>query len=140
MMTSNLDKSDRSDGDRAKARAYVREFIPAMLAYCVVIVVVLTFGDLDGSSPWRFVWAVLPVLPLIGVAVAVIRHVRRLDDYQQRLNLQAFGVGFAVAMGAAITVGLLQSAGLSTRAGGWIIFGAGMAGWGVTAIVVARRG
>ena len=62
MMTSNLDKSDRSDGDRAKARAYVREFIPAMLAYCVVIVLVLTFGDLDGSSPWRFVWAVLPVL------------------------------------------------------------------------------
>ena len=140
MMTSNLDRSDQSRGDRAKAWAYVREFVPAMVAYCVVLVLVVTFGDLDGTSPWRFLWAVLPVLPLIWVAVAVIRHLRRLDDYQQRLNLQALGVGFAVAMGAAITMGLLESAGLQTQVTGWITFGAGMFGWGITSIVVGRRG
>jgi energy-coupling factor transporter transmembrane protein EcfT len=111
-----------------------------MVAYCIVLVLVLTFGDLDATSPWRFLWAVLPVLPMIWVAVAVIRHLRRLDDYQRRLNLQAFGVGFAVAMGVAITMGLLESAGLQTAATGWIIFGAGMFGWGITSIVVGRRG
>jgi hypothetical protein len=139
MMTSNLDSSGQSRGDRAKARAYLRDFLPAMLTYIVVLALVLVFGDLGGTSPWRFVWAVLPVLPVIWMAVAVIRHLRRLDDYQQRLNLQALGVGFAVAMSAAVSMGLLESAGLQTQAIGWIIFGAGMAGWGITAIVVGRR-
>jgi hypothetical protein len=111
-----------------------------MVAYCVVLALVLTFGDLDGTSPWRFVWAVLPVLPLIWVCVAVLRHLRRLDDYQQRLTLQGLGVGFAVAMAAAVTMGLLGAAGLQSPVTPWIIFGAGMAGWGITAIIVGRRG
>lgn len=139
-MTSNLDKSGPSRGDRARARAYVREFVPAMLAYCVVLVLVLTFGDLGGTSPWRFVWAVLPVLPLIWVCLAVVRHLRRLDDYQQRLTLLSLGVGFAVAMAAAVTMGLLGAAGLQTPIAPWIIFGAGMAGWGITSGVVGHRG
>lgn len=111
-----------------------------MLAYCLVLVLVLTFGDLDGTSPWRFVWAVLPVLPLIWVCLAVVRHLRRLDDYQQRLTLLSLGVGFAVAMAAAVSMGLLGAAGLQATATPWIIFGAGMAGWGVTSIVVGHRG
>lgn len=139
MMTSSLDRSDQSRGDRAKAWAYIREFVPAMLTYCVVLVLVLTLGDLDGASPWRFFWAVLPVLPLIWVGVAVVRHLRRVDDYQQRLALQSLGVGFAVAMAAAVTLGLLGAAGLPAAATPWIIFGAGMVGWGITAIVVGRR-
>jgi hypothetical protein len=139
-MTNNLDRSGQSRGDRARAWAYVREFVPAMVAYCVVLALVLTFGDLDGTSPWRFVWAVLPVLPLIWVCVAVLRHLRRLDDYQQRLTLQGLGVGFAVAMAAAVTMGLLGAAGLQSPVTPWIIFGAGMAGWGITAIIVGRRG
>lgn len=139
MMTSNLDRSGQSRGDRARGWAYVREFVPAMLAYCAVLILVLTFGDLDGTSPWRYLWAVLPVLPLIWVGIAVVRHLRRLDDYQQRLTLQSLGVGFAVAMAAAVTIGLLGAAGLHPAVTPWIIFGAGMAGWGITAIVVARR-
>jgi hypothetical protein len=139
-MTNNLDRSGQSRGDRARAWAYVREFVPAMVAYCVVLALVLTFGNLDGTSPWRFVWAVLPVLPLIWVCVAVLRHLRRLDDYQQRLTLQGLGVGFAVAMAAAVTMGLLGAAGLQSPVTPWIIFGAGMAGWGITAIIVGRRG
>ena len=138
-MTSNLDRSDQSRGDRARGRAYLREFVPAMLAYVLVVVLVTTFGDMSGTSPWRFVWAVLPVLPMIWVAIAVVRHQRRLDDYQQRLTLQSLGVGFAVAMITALTMGLLAAAGLQTQLTAWIIFGAGMLGWAITSIIVVRR-
>ncbi len=139
MMTSNLDMPDRSDGDRAKARAYFREFIPGMVAYTVVLVLVLVLGGLDGTAPSRFVWAVLPALPLLWVLVAVVRHLHRLDDYQQRLLLDGFAVGFGAAMSAAITIGLLEAAGLDSRITGWVIFGAGMVGWGVASILSARR-
>lgn len=90
-------------------------------------------------APPRFLWAVLPVLPLLWVLVAVVRHVHRLDDYQQRLLLDGFAVGFGVAMAAAVTIGLLQAAGLQSDITGWVIFGAGMFGWGIASIAAGRR-
>lgn len=138
-MTSSLDNRKLSNGDRERSRQYLREFLLAMGAYVVVLLLVLRFGGLDGTSPWRFGWALLPALPLVGVAVAVIRHLRRLDEFQQRILTQGFACGFAVAMGAAITVGLLGAAGLQTPVGPWIIFGAGMIGWGVSSVVAGRR-
>jgi len=134
-MTRKLDTSkvDSSRGDRARAKAYFREFVPGMVGYVVVLVVVLIFGDLDGTSPWRFVWAILPVLPLLLVLRAVSRHLRRIDEFQQHQLLQGLGIGFAVAMIAAVTVGFLGIAGLDMRLAGWIIFAAGMVGWVVGA-------
>jgi hypothetical protein len=102
-----------------------------MVGYAIVLVVVLIFGDLDGTSPWRFLWAILPVLPLFLVVRAVSRHLRRIDEFQQHQTLQGLGIGFAVAMIAAVTVGFLGIAGLDMRLAGWIIFAAGMLGWSI---------
>ena len=139
MMTSNLDKPEPSRGDRDRARAYLREFVPGMVGYLLVLVLVITFGGLDGTSSWRFVWALLPAVPLVWVVIAVIRHLRRVDEFQQRLLLQGFAAGFGVAMGAAVTMGLLEAAGLQSQMTPWIIFGAGMFGWGIASIAAGRR-
>jgi cobalamin synthase len=130
-MTRKLDTTDAtpSRGDRARAKEYYRDFVPGIVGYCAVLVLVLLFGDLGGDSPWRFVWAVLPVIPQLWVLRAVSRHLNRVDEYQQRRLLQGLGIGFAVAMIAAVTVGFLGIAGLDMRIGGWIIFAAGMTGW-----------
>ena len=131
-MTRKLDTSHDgtpSRGDKARAKTYVREFVPGMVGYCVVLVLVLVFGDLDGTSSWRFVWAILPVLPLLLVLRAVSRHLRRVDEFQQHQLLQGLGIGFAVAMVAAVTLGFLGIAGMDMRLAGWFIFAAGMAGW-----------
>jgi integral membrane sensor domain MASE1 len=138
-MTNKLDSKDRSEGDREKSHAYQREFWPGILAYAVVLVGVLVWGDLDGDSPWRFLWAVLPVIPALWIVRAVLRHVRRIDDYQRLLLLQALGGGFAVAMIASVTLAFLEIAGLSVPGVGWIIYGAGMLGWIVSGAVVGRR-
>ena len=84
-------------------------------------------------------WAVLPVVPMLWVLRAVSRHLRRVDDYQQRLLLRGLGVGFAVAMFSAVTVGFLGIAGMDMRLSGWIIYGAGMLGWLVAAAFAAKR-
>jgi len=138
-MTNKLDSNDHSAGDRAVARSYQLDFWPGIAAYAVVLTAVLLWGDLDGSSPWRFVWAVLPVIPSLWIVRAVLRHAKRVDDYQRLLLLQALGGGFAVAMVASVTVAFLEIAGMSFVGIGWIIYGAGMLGWIVTSIVVARR-
>ncbi|WP_427005788.1 hypothetical protein [Pseudarthrobacter sp. H2] len=138
-MTNKLDSQDRSEGDRARSRAYQLEFWAGIVAYAVVLSGVLLWGDLDGDSPWRFLWAVLPVLPGLWIVRAVVRHVRRIDDYQRLLLLQGFGGGFAVAMIVSVTLAFLEIAGLRVPGVGWIIYGAGMLGWIITGAVVGRR-
>jgi len=139
MMTSDLDNSGSSRGDRARTRAYLIDFLPGIIGYLAVLALVVAFGNLDGSSPWRFLWAVLPVIPALWCLRAVARHIGRIDDYQQRLLLKGIGIGFGVAMITAVTIGFLGIAGMETRFAGWIIFVAGMLGWIVGAAVSAKR-
>lgn len=96
-------------------------------------------GDLDGGSPWRFLWAVLPVVPALWIVRAVLRHVRRADEYQRLLMLQGLAGGFAVAMVASVTVAFLEIAGLRIDGTGWLIYGVGMLGWILTGAVAGRR-
>jgi hypothetical protein len=138
-MTSKLDNQDRSNGDRTRARAYNLEFWPGIAAYAVVLTGVLLWGDLHGESPWRFVWAVLPVIPGLWIVRAVLRHVRRSDDYQRLLMLRGLAGGFAVAMIASVTLAFLEIAGLQVPGTGWVIYGAGMLGWVFTGAFVGRR-
>lgn len=100
---------------------------------------VLRWGHLDGTSPWRFGWALLPVIPALGLVRAVVRHVRRIDEYQRLLSLEGLAVGFAIAMIAAVTVGFLGIGGLPMRAAGWVVYAAGMAGWLVASRLVEKR-
>ena len=139
MMTSDLDNPGSSRGDRARTRAYLIDFLPGIIGYLAVLALVVAFGDLDGSSPWRFLWAVLPVIPALWCLRAVARHIGRIDDYQQRLLLKGIVIGFGVAMITAVTIGFLGIAGMETRFAGWIIFVAGMLGWIVGAAVSAKR-
>lgn len=138
-MTSDLDRRQASAGDRARARAYYREFWPGMAGYVVVLAAVVTWGHLEGDSAWRYVWSVLPVVPALWVVRALLRHVARVDDYQRLLMLRGFAGGFAVSMLAAVTIGMLGVAGLALPAAGWVVYGAGMLGWAASSALAARR-
>lgn len=111
-----------------------------MTGYVVVLALAIAYGDLDGDSPWRFLWAVLPVLPALAMLRAAVRHFRRVDEFQRGLLLQGAAVGFVGTCVAAVTLGLLEAAGLNLGGStAWIIYGAGMVSWGVTSLVVSRR-
>lgn len=138
-MTSDLDTARSSRGDRARSRAYLLEFGIAMGAYVVVLVAVLLWGDMNGHAPWRLALAVLPAVPAAGIAWAVLRHVRRVDEYQRRILLEGLAVGFALAMIAAITLGLLSAAGLVLAAAPWIVYAVGMVGWAIAGGIASRR-
>jgi hypothetical protein len=136
-MTKKLDRRGRSEGDRARARAYNREFWPGIAAY--VLATGLVSWGVDGHSPWRFLWALVPVIPAAWIVRAVLRHVRRVDEYQRLMLLESFAVGFAVAMLAAITLGFLAAAGLRLESAPWIVYGIGMLGWAIAGTREARR-
>jgi hypothetical protein len=138
-MTSDLDSTSSGTVERSVNRSYHIEFAIGMLGYLLALAATLIFGNLDGSSPWRLVWALLPVLPMVWIVVALLRHIRRVDEYQRFLLLQGLAVGFGVAMIASITLGFLGIAGLTGPLTGWIIFSAGMLGWLVAGTVARLR-
>lgn len=79
------------------------------------------------------------MVPALWTVRAVLRHVRRIDDYQQLLLLHGLAVGFAIAMIASLTVGFLGIAGLPMHGAGWVIYSAGMLGWLVAGLLARRR-
>ena len=138
-MTSDLDTRAASVGDRRRTRAYLTEFVPGIAAYVLLLSAALLWGGFDGTDPTRFLWALLPVLPMIWIAVAVLRHLHRLDEYQRTRTLAGLGAGFAVAMLASIALGILQSAGFELEGSGFWIYALGMVTWGISAAVTSRR-
>jgi hypothetical protein len=130
---------DTAHGDRERTAAYNRDFWPGMVAYGVVLAGVLAWGGLDGTSPWRFLWVALPVLPALWVLRAVVRHLGRIDDYQRQLVFRGLSVGFGAAMIVSLTAGFAMIAGFTWIGLPWVIYGAGMIGWAVGQGIASRR-
>ncbi|MDN4613305.1 hypothetical protein P5G50_02465 [Leifsonia sp. F6_8S_P_1B] len=137
-MTSTLDTTP-GPSERARNRRFGLTFTIAMVAYGVVLVVSIVWGDLDGTSPWRFAWALAPVVPVAAAAALLIRYVVRSDEYEQIRTFKALGVGFVVAMLLAVVAGFLGIAGLDIPGLGWWLYSGGMLGWLAATIAMPRR-
>jgi len=126
-----------SAGDRQRRNAYFKEFIPAILAYAVILVLVLVLVDQESS--WAWLWWQLPILPMVGVGVAFYRFLRQADEYIRTVQFQTMAVGFAAGIFASLVFGFLGIAGITTRATGWVVFGVAVAAWMVSLGWVGRR-
>ena len=82
---------------------YAREFISAIIAYAVVIIISRLTLNSIGESPWRFMIVLLPLILVLFLIAGFIRYLSGIDELQQRIQLQAMGF-------AAGTTGLLTFA------------------------------
>jgi len=95
----------------ANARRYLVEFGSAMIAYVVVILVSGAVVDAHPTAGWRFAVVVTPVVPGLLALWAVIRHVRRLDERERRVQLEAATVAGLGTGLITFTYGFLEEAG-----------------------------
>lgn len=94
-------------------RRYLREFMPAMLAYVVVLLAcswLLKAPLADAGAPVRGLVALLPVLPIVLVLRAVVRLIRDSDELQRRIDLEAIAISALVVGMGYFTLGLLAAA------------------------------
>lgn len=127
--------------ERETGRIYKREFVPAVLSYVVITVAIVVLVDFEEAGSWKYLVAVLPMLPALWGVAAIARHLRRLDEFQRTVQLSGMAAGFAVAMVSAMTLGFLGIAGLdASKMGPWIIYSAGMFAWIVGSGLATRRG
>ena len=84
----------------------------AVLAYLMVLVGVVTVVQANSQAEWRYLIALVPVLPAGLVVALVVRSLARLDEVQKRTQMQA--LGFAMAATGLVTFGygFLEGVGL----------------------------
>ncbi len=123
--------------DKRQRTSYLREFIPAIVIFGIVLAIVET--TVDANTSGARLWVLLPVVPMIGVAVALYRAVQRADEYGRIVMLECMALGFGVSMIVAMALGFLGGIGVARTYGGWLVFGAGMTAWSGTLLIRGMR-
>lgn len=135
-MTSDLDSDEESPLELRRQRVFRMRMWVGVGCFLLANAALYQWGGLNGTSPWRFVWAVLPLLPLVWIVTVTVLRVRQMDEYQVKLYFPGLAVGFTVSMVTAVTVGTLSSAGLTMPNGGWAVCVIGVLAWEITNLAV----
>jgi hypothetical protein len=106
---SKSSESRSSLSDQVRARAWFIDWLPAVVMF-VLLSLVSEFGlfGVDGSG--KLFWSLLNLVPALWIVRAVVRGLRRADEYQARQQLEAMAIGFGVQMMSIFTIGQLQAA------------------------------
>ncbi|WP_029012440.1 hypothetical protein [Niveispirillum irakense] len=95
------------------ARRYVIELSSTILAYALMLV------GVNKAMQWGWVpdgmqipVALLPMLPCLLVVWVIMRHIRRLDELQRRMQFEGLAFGFAMTALLTFSYGFLENKGL----------------------------
>jgi hypothetical protein len=122
----------------ANHKRYLREFMPAMMVYAVMVIVTVWLLKHQIYPQLRFLFAVMPVIPALFAMWAAIRYFRGLDELQRRIQFEGLAFSFLATCVIALTWGLLQNAGLPHADVIWVAPGLVFL-WGVGACIAKLR-
>ncbi len=100
-----------SRSDMVRARALFVDWLPAVVAL-VLLSLISELGLFGAAGSWEVFWSLLNLAPGLWIVRAVVRGLRRADEYQRRCQLEALAIGFGVLTMAIYAVGLLQAVGV----------------------------
>jgi hypothetical protein len=116
---------------------YVAVMCLSLALYSIVLVISLSWLKAGVEGPLKFAIAVMPVMPALGVSLAVVRLLESMDELQRRIQLESLAFGFAAAAVATFTYGFLQNAGLPEV--NWVWVWPVMAVSWIVGVLLARR-
>ena len=93
-------------------KRYVKEFGSSMTAYVIAVPASIWLLKGHEHSPFRYLFAVLPVIPSAFAMWAAIRLFRGLDELQRRVQSEGIAFSFLATCLLTLTWGFLQNAGL----------------------------
>jgi hypothetical protein len=119
-------------------KQYLRELLGSIAAYVVVLVIStqLLTNNIGGAA-LRPLVAFLPMLPAVLVIAAIIRHLRRIDELEQRIQLEALALAFMGTAFLTFSYGFLEIVGFPHIS--WFAVWPIMAVLWLLGVLVARR-
>ena len=117
---------------------YYKELAGALALYAIVLVAALSIGKRVPPGATQTLLYVSPMLPFLLAVWAVVRQIRRSDEFVRKTTLEHVAVAAAVTAGWTFTYGFLENAGYPRLSmfTVWPVMGAV---WGVLAIAASLR-
>ncbi len=97
--------------ERENLRLYFKELTGALLLYAVVLILALTYGQRMLPGPLQTVIFLSPMLPFLLAVWAIVRQLRRSDEFIRKTTLEHLAIAAAVTAGWTFTYGFLENAG-----------------------------
>lgn len=98
--------------ERAKERwGLVRPLLFPFVLYLGLLLFALSWLGNNPASRWRYLVALLPMIPGLFIAAGVLRAIRKLDELAQKTLLQAIAISFGFTLILTLSLGLLGIAG-----------------------------
>jgi O-antigen/teichoic acid export membrane protein len=120
------------------AKRYMAELMAAMVGYAVVLSASIWWISRSPATPLRWVVALLPMLPILLGARAIVRFFGRMDELGRRQLTDALAFAFATSALLVLTLGFLQVAGLPDFSVWWVWVGMGIL-WIIGSVVTGLR-
>jgi hypothetical protein len=125
------------DVNQVAKRKYRLRMLLSMTIYVALVYVSVRWLHKGPAAPWKYIIAVMPMLPVFFVPVFVVQFLHNLDELQRKLQLEALGFAFAASALASLTYGFLENAGLPHL--NWVWVWPIMGGFWITGMLSARR-
>ncbi|NTF42435.1 hypothetical protein [Rhizobium rhizogenes] len=92
---------------------YRLEIGASMVAYGVILTLSLWLinHDMVEGTTWKTMVSLAPMLPAFFIAASVLRHLRRIDELQRKIQLEAFSIAFAGTALITFSYGFLENVG-----------------------------
>lgn len=119
-------------------KRFLMEFAVVMVVYilCVVVSSSLVRSMPDGVA--KIALALLPVIPMIAMAVSMIRRLNAMDEMGRKIQLDALAVAFVCTALKTFSYGFLETAGFP-RLSAFMVWPIMGGVWCVATIVGTRR-
>ncbi|RYD16052.1 MAG: hypothetical protein EOP90_04430 [Lysobacteraceae bacterium] len=126
---------------RLAPRRYNAWVTVLMAIYVGLLLVVWPHAKSEASLSLRAMLALLPTLPVIGVAVVIAWRVLSGDELEQRLHMNALGIAAAIVCVLSLVGGFLAAAKVATFGGDVLIwvFPVACVTYAIARSVLARR-
>jgi hypothetical protein len=139
-MTQKAARERKSSSDVARDRAAVRDMVPPLVTM-MALQGNLILLDLHGpKTVWYLVWSFSPLLPLLWLVWVQLRSLRRADEYQRVIQLEAMAIGFGTVILLSQAGGLLDGARMGDpRQSLQVTFVGGVLAWVGALLIKTRR-
>ena len=117
---------------------YLVEMTAIFVLYSVLLLLSLRWLSAHPVSPWRIPVALAPMLPSLLIVVAVVRYLRRVDELQRQIQLEALGFAFAGTALITFGYGFLEGVGFP-RVSAFVVWPIMGALWLLGTLVFGRR-
>lgn len=128
-MTSKTPRS--TTRERQISTRYMWEVMAGAVGFLVTFLFIPQFFSPASASLGSILLALIPLIPVLWIMIALVRHIRRIDELQRGIVQLSLAIAFAATMLIAFTIALLSTAGVTVQYPEWWVFIGGMGIWGI---------